>query len=269
MTVPFHTIESALCPTDRGKLTFITVKSRHLAGRGDISLFQPKANGDPASWPLVTLLHGVYGSHWAWLFKGKAHETLQRLVDEERIPPMLLATPSDGLVGDGSGYLPLDHGNYASWITEDIPLAVEEVLQASLTGPKFIGGLSMGGYGALRLGASNPDIYSAFSGHSSVTRLEQLTHIVEEPPAFYSIPKNFQSDVIQTMLTNKADLRPFRFDCGIDDELLEANRTLHKELTDAGIPHTYEEFPGGHEWEYWTDHIGKAFSFFADSLPPR
>ena len=56
-------------------------------------------------------------------------------------------------------------------------------------------------------------------------------------------------------------LPALRFDCGTEDFLLESNRTLHKELTELGIPHEYEEFPGDHNWEYWDEHVQEAIAF--------
>ncbi|MEZ4903874.1 MAG: hypothetical protein R2822_20045 [Spirosomataceae bacterium] len=46
---------------------------------------------------MVILLHGVYGSHWAWPLKAQVHQTLQTMMEEGQLPPMLLAMPSDGL----------------------------------------------------------------------------------------------------------------------------------------------------------------------------
>jgi enterochelin esterase-like enzyme len=41
-----------------------------------------------------------------------------------------------------------------------------------------------------------------------------------------------------------------------------ANRELHGELDKLGIPHVYEEFPGGHEWPYWEKHLETTLKFF-------
>jgi enterochelin esterase-like enzyme len=40
---------------------------------------------------------------------------------------------------------------------------------------------------------------------------------------------------------------------------------LHQQLTEHGIAHEYEEFPGGHEWPYWERHLADSLSFFARS----
>jgi enterochelin esterase-like enzyme len=57
-----------------------------------------------------------------------------------------------------------------------------------------------------------------------------------------------------------------RFDCGVDDPLLESNRRLHQALCDEGIDHTYQEFPGGHEWSYWEAHLEETILFFEAEL---
>ena len=54
---------------------------------------------------------------------------------------------------------------------------------------------------------------------------------------------------------NRDHLPPWRFDCGTEDYMLEESQQLHRELEAEGIAHTYQEFPGGHTWEYWEKHI--------------
>ena len=123
-----------------------------------------------------------------------------------------------------------------------------------------IGGLSMGGYGALRLGGLYPQLFQAVSGHSSLTKLEQMTQFVEEPLSEYlPCPK---PDIIDVLLANKSELPALRFDCGESDDLLAANRMLHEQLKEQGVQHQYEEFSGGHEWPYWQKHVEKTLRFF-------
>src|SRR5438270_5427276 len=81
-------------------LHYVTVKSAALGGRGDISVWLPPGIDELVELPLVILLHGVYGSHWAWTMNGGAHRTAARLVSERAIRPMALVMPSDGLWGD-------------------------------------------------------------------------------------------------------------------------------------------------------------------------
>ena len=61
-------------------------------------------------------------------------------------------------------------------------------------------------------------------------------------------------------------LPPVRFDCGVDDFLLEQNRDLHRALEAQGVQHTYAEFPGGHTFAYWREHVADTFRFCAGIL---
>jgi S-formylglutathione hydrolase FrmB len=71
------------------------------------------------------------------------------------------------------------------------------------------------------------------------------------------------------LLESRGPLPHVRFDCGTDDPLLESNRRLHAELDAAGIAHTYEEHPGGHEWPYWAEHVEATLLFFGAALRDR
>ena len=116
-------------------------------------------------------------------------------------------------------------------------------------------GLSMGGFGALRLGALYAERVAAISAHSSITRLSGMEDFIEEPIDFMEPSRIEETNVIDCMLKAKDKLPPLRFDCGSEDPLIEDNRALHAELDTAGVAHEYREFPGGHEWPYWREHL--------------
>jgi S-formylglutathione hydrolase FrmB len=179
---------------------------------------------------------------------------------------MILVMPSDGLWGDGSAYLNHNGKDFEKWIVDEVPRLVCEVTGNAADAPLFISGLSMGGYGALRMGAAYPERFAAFSGHSSITRFSEIGLFVEEPLAAYAEVDEEESSVATAMLRNRDRLPPFRFDCGADDPLIDGNRRLHTELQEAGIECSYNEFPGGHEWPYWIEHIRETFLFFDRTL---
>lgn len=263
----FRTIEISDPAYEQDGLRQITVKTPNLAGRGDITVWIPNADligTEPL--PLVMLLHGVYGSHWAWSLKGGAHRTADKLIRSGNLRPMVLAMPSDGLWGDGSGYLPHNGRQFDRWIVEDVPSATAAALPVESTidvqGGFFIAGLSMGGFGALRLAATYPDQFRAAHGFSSITHANQLPLFVEEPFANYAQANADDESVLALMLRHRDQLPAIQFDCGTDDLLIEYNRTLHRALTDAGIAHTYVEHPGDHSWPYWQQHLTDALLFF-------
>ena len=256
----FRTIEFSDPQYESHNLRFITVKSNNLKGRGDICLFLPPLL-NVKNIPLVILLHGVYGSAWHWAYKGGAHIAAWEMMEKKEIQPMVIAMPSDGLWGDGSAYLPHHGCDFEKWIVDDVPEAVkEQVTAVSSSSDVFISGLSMGGFGALRLGAKYGHRYRAISAHSSITAMEQMSLFVEEPLEKYGKSKSYS--VIETIKEHKEQLPDIRFDCGTEDFLIAHNRRLHEQLNQAEVPHVYQEFPGGHEWPYWQEHIKDSLRFF-------
>jgi len=257
----FRTIEISEPQFEFEGLRWVTVKSPALGQRVDLTLFVPE-QASSQNVPLVILLHGVYGSHWAWAFKGGAHRTAARLIRAGEIPPIVLAMPSDGLWGDGSGYLRHPAQDFEHWIVQEVPLAASKAATGvTADSPTFISGLSMGGFGALRLAAKYPGRFKGAGGHSSMTLFEQHSQFVVEPLTAYACPPEDRS-VFETMARHRSSLPPIRFDCGTEDPLLSANRELHAQMQATGIAHQYLEFPGGHEWPYWHKHLADMLRFF-------
>ncbi len=266
MEKAFRTTEISDPKFESDNLRFITVKSPNLKGRGDICVFVPPMEG-LKDIPIVVLLHGVYGSAWSWSRQGGVHRTALKMILDGIIQPMVIVMPSDGLWGDGSGYLPHDERDFEKWIVEDVPKAVvENISQVSEKSELFISGLSMGGFGALRLGIKYSDKFKAVSAHSSITEVQQMQLFVEEPSENYFQEDERENSVFRLLENHSMKLPRIRFDCGKDDELIEANRKLHQQFTDASIEHKYEEFKGGHEWPYWQEHIKKSLLFFGEKV---
>lgn len=260
MDKQFRTTEISDPTFESNNLRFITVKSKYLKGRGDICVFVPPLE-DLTNVPVVILLHGVYGSAWAWSQKGGVHLTAWELMQKGALQPMVIAMPSDGLWGDGSGYVPHSKRDFEQWIVSDVPEAVRQNISAvSHQSPLFIAGLSMGGFGALRLGLKYPQKFQGISAHSSITHLNQMTFFVEEN--LNDETKTDTHSVLGAVDKRASTLPNIRFDCGTEDPLLEHNRTLHKKMEDQNIPHTYQEFSGGHDWSYWQKQVVETLLFF-------
>ncbi|PYF74718.1 alpha/beta hydrolase [Pedobacter nutrimenti] len=259
----FRTIEMSNPAFERDHLRFITVKTAYLKGRADICVFVPPGTSQMKDLPVTLLLHGVYGSAWSWPFCSGVHLLAAKMIENAQLKPMILAMPSDGLWGDGSAYLPHHTLNYEKWIAEDVPQALTECFpQVSEASAFFIAGLSMGGFGALRIGAKYHQRFKGMSGLSSITNLDQMKLFTEEEYAEYAQHDPVDESVLRTILANRDHLPPFRFDCGTDDLLIEHNRLLHQELRRQCISHRFQEFEGGHQWAYWEKHIAATLLFF-------
>ena len=246
----------------RESLRVLSFDSAALGGRGEVTVFVPP--GTHHDLPLVLLLHGVYGNHWAWANNGGAHRTAARLIERGMLRPMVLAMPSDGIWGTGEGYGRHRNGDYESWIMDEVAAYVPEVLpELDYDPPLLIAGLSMGGYGALRLGAKYGRRVLGISAHSAMTHLTEGGRFVDDPQSGLQTAAH---SVGWWLIRNRATLAPLRFDCGTEDPLVEANRRLHADLTAHGVSHRYQEFPGYHSWDYWALHLPDTLLFFEECL---
>ncbi|HEY2036104.1 MAG TPA: alpha/beta hydrolase-fold protein [Steroidobacteraceae bacterium] len=267
--IEFRTIERADRAISAEGLDFVTVKSAALRRRADVTLFVPPAARGARDLPIVTLLHGVYGSHWAWALKGRAHLTATRLIADGELPPIALVMPSDGLWGDGSGYVPHTGLDAERWIMEEVPALARQLIDGcSERSPLLVAGLSMGGFGALRLAGKHRQRITAAAALSAVTHVTQLGSLIEESMGEWSsLPAD--RSALAALLGAPGALPPLRIDCGLEDGLLDANRALHIALQQACVRHLYAESPGAHDWPYWTRTLEHTLAFFGDVLQGR
>jgi len=241
----------------------LTVFSPALGRRADITVCIPEeAAADRL--PLLILLHGVHGSHWNWWALGGLAEKLRELKAEGNMHPFAIAMPSDGLWGAGTAYVPHRSFDAEAWIMQDVPAAIRSLVPRVDTTRLYLAGLSMGGYGAIRLGMKYADQVAGISAHSAITRIEQLQDHVQEPIGEFLSSGAENVDIMHWARQNRGRVPPLRFDCGLEDPLLQGNRALHASLLQAGIEHTYEEFEGGHTWEYWSTHLLRTLRFMSN-----
>lgn len=240
--------------------SFLTVHSSHTGRRHSVSIYNGQS--DKKDLPVVILLHGVYGDHWCWMHLGGAHIVYEQM-REQGLQEFVLVMPSDGGIGDGSGYLPLaNQEDYDAWIHLDLREAItQSIASVSANSHWYISGLSMGGYGALRLGAKYAEQFNGISAHSSVTSLADLQLFTDVDEQLFNANVSKESELLP-WLTQSKNLPPLRLDCGKQDELYASNIALTQALSEAGVPHEFQAFAGGHEWSYWHKHLEDTFNFF-------
>ena len=137
---------------------------------------------------------------------------------------------------------------------------------------RAIGGLSMGGYGAVKVGLKHPDIFGSINSHSgALGMLHNIDDAKKLSPEFERIfgasPKGGPEDPFA--IVTKMDhgkIPPMLIDCGTEDFLLAQNRGFHEHLEKLHIAHEYKEFSGGHNWEYWDLHVREAIAFHVKNL---
>ncbi|MBU2918857.1 prolyl oligopeptidase family serine peptidase [Psychrosphaera sp. F3M07] len=241
--------------------TKLTIFSSHINSRQDVSVYHNCYGKTDV--PIIVLLHGVYGSNWVWMELGGVHQVLEQL-KSQGVNDFILVMPSDGGLWEGSGYLPLTtHGDYEQWILDDVLTAVKQnIPEASERSNLYITGLSMGGYGALRLGVKYPSLFQGISAHSAVTSLEDLQQFIQNPITDYQCEFEHESNLVYWLGKNAKQLPPIRLDCGSDDSLFTSNLALTNAMATLGLKFTFDRYSGGHEWAYWHKHIATTITFF-------
>ncbi len=140
---------------------------------------------------------------------------------------------------------------------------------------RAIGGLSMGGYGAIKLALKHPDVFCSAHSHSgALTRLAALaqatqtdSYILEAKAIFGTSAAGGREDCVALAETCPRSRRPCLWiDCGTQDSLIQDNRQMHRHLLKLRYKHTYHEYPGAHDWPYWDAHIQDALAFHAKNL---
>ena len=212
--------------------------------------------------PFLTfyLLHGLSDDHTGW----RRHTRIEWYA---RNWPIMIVMP-DGFRGfytdNAAGPA------YAKYLGEELPAFIERHFAGgSERHHRAIGGLSMGGYGALRLGLGYPEKFNSINSHSgalmSGTRRPTRFPDWELNAWFGKRPAGTRHDLLK--LARDADaagtLPKIRIDCGTEDFLFDDNREFHAKLKGLRVEHEYEEFPGAHDWNYWDTHIQEAIAFHA------
>jgi S-formylglutathione hydrolase FrmB len=209
------------------------------------------------------LLHGLSDDHTIWHRRSRIEEYVKNL-------PLIVVMP-DGYRGF---YTDNNEGPaYAKFFGEELPAYIERTFDAkSSRSARCVGGLSMGGYGALRIGLGYPEMFSSVNSHSGAlmrgSQWWKKDEVVEFTRVFGKNPEGTSHDLralAQRCKKNKT-LPKILIDCGVDDFLIEQNREYHAALNKMGIEHEYFEFPGAHTWDYWDEHVRDALKFHIRNL---
>ena len=214
------------------------------------------------------LLHGIFGSTSDWINGTR----IEAWAQEKNLAVVM---PS----GENKFYVDQPHSmdNFGTFIGEEL---VEFTRRSFPLSKKredtFIGGLSMGGYGALRNGLKYHDTFGSIIALSSALILEKVyTSKYEDvnpmgnryyyESIFGDISKLKGSDMDYYALVDnlKSDAFPKLFiACGTEDFMLkEQNEQFHQYLVEKGIEHEYQTGPGGHDWVFWDTFIYKALEW--------
>lgn len=215
-------------------------------------------------YPTLYLLHGLKDNCSSWLTNTRIKMWAERSGLAVVMPSGENSFYLDILVKDGC------LGDFGEYVGNELVQFTREMLPLSTKREDtFIGGLSMGGYGALRNGLKYCDTFSKVAVLSGAVHfyeydrkwVETLGNTVGELANFADLDQTQNTDrnprfIINEIMNDPTKSFPdFYVACGLQDSLLEANRSIAKALKEAGANVVYEDGEGGHQWEFWDTYI--------------
>ena len=210
------------------------------------------------------LLHGYWGNYTDWI----SGTRIQRWAEERNLAVVM---PS----GDNGFYVdrPATKNCYGKFIGEELVEVTRRMFPLSRKREDtFIGGLSMGGYGAVRNGLKYHETFSAIISFSGVLQMYEAmdngsnqADIPFMEGIFGDLKKAVDSDVNPSFLVkelaHKQNLPNVYLACGTEDFLLSHSRGFRDLLKENGFDVSYEEGPGDHNWDFWDTYIKKALEW--------
>jgi len=211
-----------------------------------------------APYRTIYLLHGLSDDYTVWQRRTSVERYAERL-------GIMVVMPDGGrsFYMDGADGSP----RYEQHILETVRFVDRTFRTRNQCRGRGIAGLSMGGYGSLRLALRHPETFCAAAAHSSVTDIRGFREKNPSPEWDRILGSPPLPDRDLFLLAQQPGTKPaLRFDCGTEDFLLGENRRFAEHLRAHNVAHTYAEYPGSHTWEYWDAHVEESLGFLADRM---
>lgn len=205
----------------------------------------------PRRHPVLYLLHGLTGAYIDWA--DRTH-----LLEHMAGYDLIVVMPD----ADDSWYTNSGNDKFEDYIASDLVKEVDGRFRtlAAVHG-RAIAGLSMGGYGAMKIALRHPRLFlvaGSLSGAFEVLRDDKPGRWMGDPAVFERLfgppgsPARHDNDVYKLASEANPKTLPYLYlDCGTEDELLQGNRDFAAILQQRQIAYEYHESPGAHTWDYW------------------
>lgn len=226
-------------------------------------------------YPVLFFLHGANENERRWSTRGFTDIALDRMIEAGEIGEFIVAIP----FGANSFYTNSIGGE--RWedmvVDEFIPMIESNNRAIGTRAGRAISGISMGGYGALKIAMRHPDMFNAVSAHSAMLiddfdsvrvnpRAEQLYTLLFD--RIFGLSEsmdlwNANNPLRMAAESEGIDTLRIYFDCGTEDEygFFVGAQRLHDVLEERGIAHEFHLYPGTHGWDYARQHTPASLMF--------
>lgn len=235
------------------------------------------------SYPVVYLLHGYSDDETGWIQFGQANQIVDKGVAEGKVPPCILVIPDGRVTWYCNSYDKTD--NWEDVFTQEFMPAIEKEYRIRAKREfRAIAGLSMGGYGALKISMRHPELFSTCVALSSGTFSDEeiVKQLDKDYDRFFgnifgkglkgeerlteAWKANSPLDLIHSVPLEKLRTVRYWIDCGDDDFLFNGNSLLHIEMRKLGLPHEYRVRDGAHQWSYWRSGLATGLEYIGEGF---
>jgi putative tributyrin esterase len=221
--------------------------------------------------PAVYLLHGGGGGFRDWTNDSE----VARFAESG----LVLIMPEGGSSYYTNAIDP-PQDRYEDYIVRDLISDVESKFPvAAGRSHRAIVGISMGGFGAVKLALRHPDMFVFVGGMSSaidvprrsfsLKRLQQSRHYNAIFGPSWSSTRSENDPFVLVRIANPESAPYFFLTCGEQEGLLPANREFARLLDAHHFRSAFHTIRGGHDWNQWNAWLPDLFRSLSEQVKPN
>jgi S-formylglutathione hydrolase FrmB len=218
--------------------------------------------------PVIYLLHGGGGGFRDWTNYSDVAQFAETGF-------MLVMPEGSSSYYTNSATIPKDR--YEDYIIQDLIADVGSRFPAkSDREDRAIIGVSMGGFGAVKIGLDHPDLFSFVGGISSAIDVPRRPFSIKRASQYshhrsifgpWGSESRQNSDPFVAASKLDAKRAPFFYlTCGEQEGLLPANRQFAEQLRKHNLEYVFLPGPGGHDWNQWNRRLPDLFQSLGSKL---
>jgi enterochelin esterase-like enzyme len=239
-----------------------------------VQVFVPQGYDSKKRYPVLYWLAPLNNSENDALYKSGLGSLANELIAKGKIQPMLIVAPemSNGWATNTGdtwaektiGNEKMTEGKFDDYLTKElIPFIDGQFSTEMQQSSRWIGGISMGGYGAIALALRHPELYSRVGGHSPA-----IVGAERRALNNWLYPDDVARQALDpSLLVNSVNLEPMTFwlDSGEQDyQILKESTRFAEQLKKRNAKLTLTTAPGGHDSLYWNEERkNKYLQFYA------